>query len=148
MRTKKEVPMIPIGKKYRIGLDGMNVTVFQRCNPRKAGAGGSWRPIGYYSSFKNALEDLVDHDVKQPDLKDLKAVVKRQNELHRLIESLELPSGFPQWHTPECVKQAPLVSRGRGHTKSPTKRKEIVSKETVVGILKTRKGKGKATAAK
>jgi hypothetical protein len=128
--------MIPIGTKYRIGLDGMNVTVFQRCKPRKAGAGGSWRPIGYYSSFKNALEGLVDHDVKQPDLKDLKMVVKKQDELHKLIESLELPSGFPQRRTPERVKQAPLVSRGRGHNKPPTKRKEIVGKKAVVGMLK------------
>jgi len=145
MRTKKEIPTIPFGNKYSIGLDGMNVTAFKRGNPRKAGEKGAWRPIGYYSTFQNALDALIDHDVKQPDLKDLKDVVRRQDELHRLIDNLSIPPDLlrrPPPERKECEKQP---RKSQGHIKPPAKRKkalkpqrkarDIVSKKAVVRML-------------
>ena len=46
------------------------------------------RPVGYYSTFKNALKALVDAEIKGTGLKGFKIVVNKIDELHKLIESM------------------------------------------------------------
>ena len=122
-RTKKQTPLIPIGSKYRIGLDGRNVTVFQKTKAGGKKLGGTWRVVGYYSSYKNALEGLVDHVVIQPDLIDLKEVVKRQAELYQLIESLKTPPEFVLHPVPESVDCENKAPKRRGGIKHLARKK-------------------------
>jgi len=47
----------------------------------KADGGTYWRPYGYYSTVANALQGLVDVEVKQAGMRDLETVVKKIDEL-------------------------------------------------------------------
>lgn len=144
-RGKRVVSYIPIGGDYRISLDGLNVTVSQRKNK-------SWRAIGYYSSYRNALEGLVEHAVRQPDLKDLKEVVRRIDELYQLIESLKTPQGFVLKSNESSLLSTPLSSEAPTSIKTRKKQKrglksnrrrsgDIVSRKAVVGMLGGGNGK-------
>lgn len=78
-----------IGKEYKIESDSLNVTLSKK-NKSKNTKEVYWVPVAYLSSKKNALKYLVDLKVRETDLADLKTVVKRQGELHRLIDGLKL----------------------------------------------------------
>lgn len=77
-----------IGDKYKIESDSLNVTLFQKGTSKNNGK-VYWRPIAYFSSFKNALDHLVDLEVMKTGLKDYRAVVEKQKELYQLIRSLK-----------------------------------------------------------
>ena len=79
-----------VGDKYKVESDGLNVTVFEKAKPKKPGT-VNWRAVAYLSTLKNALEYLVDLEVLKTGLKDFSTVVKKQDELYRLIASLKLP---------------------------------------------------------
>ncbi len=79
-----------IGKKYKIESDALNVTLFRQTVVKKGSKAGkvNWTPIGYYSRIQHALKGLVDLEVKETELKDLKTVVAKQEELYKLIIEL------------------------------------------------------------
>ena len=79
-----------IGKKYKIKSESMNITLYKRQVSKKAGK-ESWRAEGYFGTIKNALHYLVELEIALTELKDFAAVAKKQEELHNLINSLELP---------------------------------------------------------
>lgn len=76
-----------IGDKYKIESDSLNVTLYERAKSKTAVTG--WRSIAFFSSPQNALEHLVDLEVAETGLKDLKTVVEKQNELYTLVKQLE-----------------------------------------------------------
>jgi hypothetical protein len=78
-----------IGEKYKVESDSLNVTVYEKVPVRKYNS-FRWQPIAYFSSFKNALKSLVDLEVMKTGLKDFQKVVKKQDEIYRLIKSLEI----------------------------------------------------------
>lgn len=78
-----------IGKKYKIESDSLNITLFKR-GVSKKDKKESWRVIGYFSSVKNALKALADLKIKESELKDLKSIIKKQEEIYRLIEGLNI----------------------------------------------------------
>mgnify|MGYP001562946058 FL=1 len=80
-----------ISEKYKIESDDMNVVVYKKQKPRKPGARESWRPLGYLSSFQQALKFLVDNEINGTGLTDFKTVVAKQQELYDLINTLQLP---------------------------------------------------------
>jgi hypothetical protein len=75
-----------IGNKYKVESDSLNVTLFQKGVSKSNEV--YWRPIGYFSSLENALDHLVDLEVMETELKDLRAVVEKQKELCQLIKGL------------------------------------------------------------
>ena len=87
-----------IGKDWKIEADELNVTLLKR-HP----AGGVKRGFGvvstkdnyvnhtFYSNVKNALKGLVDQEIRNTELKDLKTVVAKIEELYNLIGSLNIP---------------------------------------------------------
>ena len=77
-----------IGKKYKIEADAMSVTLFKK-GESKAGK-VTWPTLGYFATVQNALEHLVDLEVSETELKDLTTVVKKQDELYKLIDSLKI----------------------------------------------------------
>ena len=78
--------MLPINKNYAIGSDELNVILYKR-EVSKQGKKYN-RPVGYYSTFNNALKALVDTEIKGTGLKGFEIVVKKIDELHKLIESM------------------------------------------------------------
>ena len=75
-----------IGSKYKIESDAMNITLFEKAKSKTAVT--RWRSIAFFSSIKNALEHLIDLEVMETGLTDLKSVTKKQNELYDLIKQL------------------------------------------------------------
>ncbi len=73
-----------IGKDWKIEADELNVGLLRR-HTRKADGSTYWQPYGYYSTVANALQGLVDVEVKQTALKDLETVVKKIDELYEWI---------------------------------------------------------------
>ena len=87
-----------IGKEYKIESDDMNITLYEKTKSAKA----TWRSIAFFSSFQSALEYLLDLEVLATGLKDLKTVVKKQNELYDLVKQLEnRPEGVESRRTAE-----------------------------------------------
>jgi len=76
-----------IGKDWKIGSDSLNLILYRRRVSKKSGK-ERWSIAGYYSSIKNALEALADNAILETDLKDLKTIVKKQDEIYQLIKKL------------------------------------------------------------
>ena len=77
-----------IGKKYKVESDDFNVTLYEKNKSKNTGL-IYWRPVAYFSNIKNALKFLVDKKVMETGLVELKTVIKKQEELYRLIKGLE-----------------------------------------------------------
>ena len=76
-----------IGTKYKIESP-LNVILSKKGKTKEGEE--KWTGIGYYSSVKSALHGLVEIEVKATELKDLKTIVAKIDELHKLIEGLEV----------------------------------------------------------
>ena len=87
-----------IGKKYKVESDSLNVTLYKKETSRKTGA-VAWRATNFFSTPQDALRFLVDLKVKETEMKDLAAVVNKQNELYELIRSLK---GLPELLQPSA----------------------------------------------
>ena len=74
--------------KYKIESDSLNITLYQKGISKTSG-NVYWRPIAYFSSVANALDHLVDLEVAETGLKDFRAVLEKQKELHQLIRGLK-----------------------------------------------------------
>jgi len=77
-----------IGKKYKIESDTYNVTLYEK-GVSKVRGNTYWRPIAYFATVKNALEYLINLEVNQTGLKDLKTVSKKIDELIGLVRGLK-----------------------------------------------------------
>ena len=77
-----------IGKNYKVESDSMNVTLYKKEMTRKTGT-IRWRAIAFFSTPQNALDFLVDLEVKETGMKDRAAVVRKQSQLYELINSLK-----------------------------------------------------------
>jgi len=78
-----------IGKDWMIESDSLNVTLSKRIIVKATSDKPKherWAVKGYYSNIKYALEALVDFEVAETGLTDLKAVSKKQDELYKLIK--------------------------------------------------------------
>ena len=70
-----------IGDRYKIESDSLNITLYRK-GTSKVNGNNYWRPISYFSTVGNALEGLVDLEVAETGLKDLRTVVEKQKELY------------------------------------------------------------------
>jgi len=78
-----------IGNKYKIESDSLNYTLYKPVTVKKTG-GIRWQPVAYFSNMVNALDFLVDLKVAETGLKELRTVIKKQEEIYQLIRSLKL----------------------------------------------------------
>jgi len=78
-----------IGRRHKLESDSMNITLSEKHKSKKDG-GSYWRAVGYYSTPAEALKGLVDTAVRETSLTDLKTVVKKQEELYKLISKLKV----------------------------------------------------------
>ena len=81
-----------INKDWKMEADPLKITLLERSRAPAKGnkpAHDKWIVRGYYPSIQWALKGLVDFGVKETELKDLKTVVAKIDELHQLIDSLK-----------------------------------------------------------
>ncbi len=78
-----------VGKNYKVEADSLNVILLKRLIAKKTHK-EYWSPIGYFSRFGNALKSLVDLEVRETELKDFQVVCRKQEELRKLIEGLDV----------------------------------------------------------
>jgi len=78
-----------IGKDYKIETDRLNVTLSQKKLNKKTGK-EYWQQIRYYSRVGIALKGIADLELADTELKDFKAVCKKQRELYNLIDGLKV----------------------------------------------------------
>lgn len=80
-----------IGKKWKIEADSLNIILYKRYTVKatdKKPKHDYWKVEGYFSRVENALAYLVDLEVAETELKDLRTVIEKLNQLYELIESL------------------------------------------------------------
>ena len=87
-----------IGDKYKVDSDGMNLILWERTEnkdsrervPTKKDKNPGWKAIGFFYSFANLMDHMVENNIMGVGFEDLKAIADRQAELHRLIQTLPL----------------------------------------------------------
>ncbi|MBU2177667.1 MAG: hypothetical protein KJ556_21455 [Gammaproteobacteria bacterium] len=80
-----------IGKNHKIESDSMNVILSKKVKRVKKDTGekhDAWQCIGYYATVANALHGLVNQNIKDTELTDIKAIAAEINNLHKMIEAL------------------------------------------------------------
>jgi hypothetical protein len=79
----KNTGIIIAGGKWKVATlgDRMNITVSRN-------QGKSWRVEGYFSNLKSAFNWLVDQQVRDSDLTDLKTLVKKIDEIKQEINNM------------------------------------------------------------
>lgn len=93
-----------VGKNYKLTADSMNViinvrkkrtgenTSGRKPNPENIGK-DYWVPTYYFSTVKNALHWIVELEVNLTGLSDLKAIDAKIDELHDMIDRLNISIG-------------------------------------------------------
>ena len=76
-----------IGDKYKIESSDLNITLF-KVTKNKTALGKVWKPIGYFSDIKHALQFMVKHDIYGLGFEDLVKIDKRLDEIHATIKAL------------------------------------------------------------
>ena len=77
-----------IGNNWKIETDAENVILLRRSVGKTGKRAGleTWTPAFYLATLQNALKFLVDLEVKETHLTDLRTVIKKQEELYKLIQ--------------------------------------------------------------
>lgn len=77
-----------IGKEWKIESDSLNVTLYRKMVSKKGKEG--WRAEGYFATLKNALQDMVNREIKDTTLSSLQVLETKIEALYSLINSLPL----------------------------------------------------------
>ena len=87
-----------IGENYKIESDALNITLSVKKTitgtghgrPSKKSVGEEyWMPIAYFSNVKDALNYLVDQEIRDTGFNDLATVSAKIEELYKLIINLK-----------------------------------------------------------
>ena len=91
MKGKKVVEQeyCRINETWRVGKDKWNF-ILQRKGTKAEGVEGTkdnWVTVGFYQTFKQIYHELVERNIKEVSLADMKAVNDKIQELHQHIEN-------------------------------------------------------------
>ena len=68
-----------IGIRYKIESNAKNVILYEKVKRKRLKTGETyedWREMGYYATLEGALNRLIDQNVRDTELKDLKIILK------------------------------------------------------------------------
>ncbi len=83
--------MIKIGHRFKVESDAMNIILSKKVTRTRKDTGEKyidWEVVGYFSTPKGLLHELVNQGIRDTQLKDLKTIVNKLDELHALIDNL------------------------------------------------------------
>lgn len=89
---EQERDYINIGTDWRVGNDAYNLILQKKkivTSRDKTTKTETWATFGFYSTHKQILHALADEEVKH--ITDFVLLVEKINDLHRIIESLDIP---------------------------------------------------------
>jgi hypothetical protein len=91
--TRRGERKMLIGNDWRIEADSLGIQLYHRRLVVRKDTGlkeEDWgnAPVGYYSSVRNAIHDMVERSVRETKLVDIRTVDAKIAELHRMIEKL------------------------------------------------------------
>ena len=78
-----------IGKDWKIQSDSMNVILLRKRIRHQKATGKvytDWEIHGYFATVRNALKELVNQQVRETELKDIKSIQASIDEVHQLID--------------------------------------------------------------
>jgi hypothetical protein len=75
-----------IGDKYKIISDKFAVILMEK---KVVSGKPKWKELYYFSNPQNALDALVDKEIMETGFKDFETVCKKQDELYKLIKSID-----------------------------------------------------------
>lgn len=78
-----------VGDKYKIESDSYNVILLRKAVSKKTGA-VRWKQTNFFGSIKDALVFLVELEVRETDLTDLKTVSEKLDEVLAVVRSLQI----------------------------------------------------------
>ena len=101
MRTKKarKEKEVEVMNKYRIMADPLNIILQEkkvitgegRGRPTQKEKGTEyWNNIAFFSNPKNALDYIIEKEIKESWVDDLKEVVKGMDKLYQAIQGIKL----------------------------------------------------------
>lgn len=73
-----------VGNKWLLKSDGLNIIVQERKKNKTKGT-YYWCSVAYFATFAAALSYLVEHEVKQVDLADYKALCDKIAAIHKEV---------------------------------------------------------------
>ena len=79
-----------IGKDWQITADSLNVILSKKKSRKRKDTGEmyeEWKTMGYFATVGGALHELVNHKVRESELKDIKTISHAIDELHNMIET-------------------------------------------------------------
>ncbi len=105
-----------LGKNHKIESDSMNITLSKRRIAEKGIHKGEvwWETLGYYATIGSALRDFADRCLGEAELQELQQILKKQDEIYSLIESLHLDEAV--YRIPEPVESPLRGITGVNHT--------------------------------
>lgn len=89
-----------IGNDWKIKSNGLDLIVYRRIkrgeeyetapedDPEATDKEKGWKIHGYFRSVRNALKDLIDQEVRDADLADLRVLSARLDALYAVIDGL------------------------------------------------------------
>ena len=85
--------MLKIGVDFALGANSLNIILYEKHIGKKGKSEGKeiWQESAYFSTPHNALDYLVEHQIKKTELKDLKTICLMIDEIKGWIKELEIP---------------------------------------------------------
>ena len=89
MRTKKakEPKELEFMDKYKLTADAYNIILQEKYHNKKQDTIG-WQNIAYFSNPTNALDYVIENEIREAWVDDLKAVIKEMGKLYESIRGI------------------------------------------------------------
>jgi hypothetical protein len=85
-RVSGAVVGLPVGKKWLIGNDSLNITVFKKTDTKKGGV--RWDAESFHSTLHGALQWLIEQGVRDADLSDVKMLCAKLDQIFQEIRAM------------------------------------------------------------
>ena len=79
-----------IGNDFKIEKGGLDIIVSKKTVSKKDSQKIGWRTVGYFGSLHSALRCLADEGVRDSGLTDMKTIVAKQAQIHKLISEIKV----------------------------------------------------------
>ena len=86
---RKNTTGVQIAKKYKLSADVNNIIVQEKYHNKKQDT-VEWQNVAYFATPKAALNYVLEKEIREFWVEDLKEVVRRMDEIEKMINGLSL----------------------------------------------------------